>query len=234
MSKFTSLAALLLSICFLASCTGPRNIYSASPFVSPVAMDKGATAIDASYFSHTRQTNAGAQGNHDNGIGLNLSHMIGEKWLAFVSTDLKKERNQFGDSIRLPGDPSFNAYNAGFDSSLVFGTRYSVGGGIEFFPGDHENKVTNSLALSAAWHQSRLRESGLLQRTPYHRFYDVNQISLSLQHNLLFRINSSFNLAWVIRLTILNSFRANTDYSEEEKIDSGLHDKSLKAFFCGT
>jgi hypothetical protein len=47
--------SLLVLTLWLVSCNGPRNIYSASPFVSPVPLTKGATAIEANYFTHTRE-----------------------------------------------------------------------------------------------------------------------------------------------------------------------------------
>ncbi len=226
---------LLILIPCIFSCTGPRNIYSASPFVSPVRMEKGATAVEVNYFTHTRQTNVrdSVPGNRDNCFGLVFSHMPKERTLVFAYTDVKKERNQFHDSTAIANDPSYNAYNAGFDSSVLAGKRYSLGAGIEFFSKDH-GKATMSLAVFVGFHQLKMNESGLLMRTPYHRFYKVNQMSLSLQQNFLFKISNSFKLAWVTRLTMLNSFKATTDYSSDEKRNAGLHDKRINVFFCLT
>jgi len=90
--KIYQVLTLLIPVCCFISCTGPRNIYSASPFVSPVRMDKGNTAVEANYFTHTRQTNRDTiPGIHDNCIGLNISHMFTERTLVFFYIDTKKE-----------------------------------------------------------------------------------------------------------------------------------------------
>ena len=227
---------LLVLIYLLSSCTGPRNLYSSSPFVSPVAMTKGTTAAEATYFTHTRQPNVTVdlEKNHDNCFSLGISHMLTEKMLMFANWETYKEGNQFGDSIPVAGDLSFNAYNAGFDSSILSVSRYSLHAGVEFFPGDQEKTTTSSFALLAGWHHLNMNESGLLHRTPYRRFYDMNQASLSLQYNLLFNITNSMRLAWVIRLTVLKNFVASTDYSSDEKVNAGLHDNNVNAFLCGT
>ena len=228
-------AFLLIPVYCLFSCSGPRNIYSASPFVSPVRMEKGATTIEGNYFTHTRQPNVrdSVPGNRDNGFGLNLSHMLKERTLVFVYADVKKERGQFHDSTNILNDPSFNAYNAGFDSSVVIGKRHSLGAGIQIFSKDH-GKVTTSLASSVGFHQIDMNESGLLAQTPYHRFYKLNQLSLSLQGNFLFSVNNSLKLGWVSRLTIVNNFKANTDYSPGEKLSAGLRDERMDVFLCIT
>ncbi|MGE5108781.1 MAG: hypothetical protein ACM3H8_14655 [Sphingobacteriales bacterium] len=222
----------------LSSCYGPRNIYSASPFVSPVRMEKRATAIEANYFTHTGPTNARDThlGNRDNCFGLTFSHMLKERTLVFASTDFKNERNQFHDSTDIFNNSlydTYNAYNAGFDSSIVFGKRYSFGAGIEFFS-DDLGKVTSSLVVSVGFHQLNMKESGLLLQAPYQRFYKVNQLSLSLQSNLLFKVSSRFNLAWVTSLSLLNTLKANTDYSSGEMLNAGLRDRKIDIFFCAT
>ena len=233
--KVYIIALLLITGYCLFSCTGPRNIYSASPFVSPVHIEKGTTAIETNYFTHTRQANVrdSVPGNRDNCFGLILSHMVKERTLVFACADVKNERNQYNDSTNIANDPSFNAYNAGFDSSIVFGKRHSLGAGIEIFSKGH-GKATTSLAGSVGFHQFNMNESGLLAQVPYHRFYKLNQLSLSLQGNLLFNVNSSFKLAWMNRLTIVNSFKANTDYSSGEKLNAGLRDEGIGIFICMT
>jgi hypothetical protein len=227
--------SLLILTLWLVSCNGPRNIYSASPFVSPVPLTKGATAIEAYYFTHTRERNVpdSLPGNHDNCIGFNISHMLKEGTLLFATTDLKKERNQYDDSIQLISDPSYNRYDAGFDSSVVFAKRKTFSAGIEFFSKEH-GKTIKSTAILVGLHQFKMNESGLLRGAAYQRFYEINQLSISLQQNFLFNISSSFKLAWITRLTILNNFEANTDYSPEEKLNAGLRDKKVNAFFCLT
>lgn len=200
-------------------------------------MEKGATAIEANYFTHDRRLGPrdSFPGNRDNCFGLNFSHMLKERTFVFISMDIKKERDQFHDSTAL-NDPFYNAshlyntWDAGFDSSIVSGKRYSVGAGIEFFS-DANEKIVRSFAVSAGLHQLKMNESGLLLQSPYHRFYNMDQISLSLQQNFLFKISNSFRLAWVTRLTILNNFKATTDYSSDEKLNAGLRDKRLNAFF---
>ena len=206
-------------------------------------MEKGATAIEANYFAHGRHENVtrtlestirdSIPGNHDNCFGLNFSYMLKEKTLVFFYADIKREQELYHDSANILNDPSYNAYNAGFDSSIVFGKRKTLGAGIEFFSKDH-GKATASLAVSLGLHHSDLSESGLLQRMPYQRFYKVNQLSLSLQQNFLFKVSANFKLAWVMRLTILNSFKANTNYSSDEKLNAGLRDKRMNVFFCWT
>jgi hypothetical protein len=195
-------------------------------------MEKKAVAIEANYFSHTRLANTpdSIPGNQDNCFALNFSYMLKERALVFAGTDVKKEQNQFHDSIAMVNDPYFYTYNAGFDSSIVFGKRHTINAGIEFFSQGHK-ATTTSLAISLGWHHFNMNESGLLQRTPYQRFYKVNQLSLSLQQNLLFSVSSNFKLAWVTRLTILNNFKANTDYSFEEKINASLLDKRIYGLF---
>lgn len=198
-------------------------------------MEKKAVAIEANYFAHTRQRNVpdSFPGNHDNCFGLTFFHMLKERTLIYLYADVKKERNQFHDSIPRADDPSFNFYNAGFDSSIVFGKRSTLGAGIEFFSIDR-GKATTSLSVSVGLHQFNMNESGLLQRAPYHRFYNVNQLSLSFQQNFLFKVSRNFKLAWVTRLTILNSFKANTNYSFDEKLNAGLRDERVNVFFGWT
>jgi hypothetical protein len=226
--------SLLVLTLWLVSCNGPRNIYSASPFVSPVPLTKGATAIEANYFTHTRERNLpDSLPNHDNCIGFNISHMLKERTLLFATADIKKERNQYDDSVPLVNDPSYNRYDAGFDSSVVFAKRKTFSAGIEFFSKEH-GKAIKSTAILVGLNQCNMNESGLLRGTAYQRFYKINQLSISLQQNFLFNISSSFKLAWITRLTILNNFEANTDYSSEEKLNAGLRDKKVNAFFCLT
>lgn len=229
--RFCRQTLLFPAIFWLVSCNGPRNIYSASPFISPVPLTKGATASEANYFTHTRERNVpdSLPGNHDNCIGFNISHMLKERTLLFATSDIKKERNQYGDSIRLVNDRSFNVYDAGFDSSIVFAKRKTFTTGIEFFSKAHE-KTIKSIAISAGLNQLNMNESGLLHGIPYQRYYKLNQFSLSIQHNFLFNISNGFKLAWITRLTLLNNFKANTDYSPEEKLNAGLRDKRLNAF----
>ena len=225
-----NLVFVLIPACFF-SCTGPRNIYSASPFVSPVRMDKGNIALEANYFTHTRQTNRDTiPGIHDNCIGLNISHMLTERSLVFGFIDIKKEQDMFRDSIAQPGDSYFYQYNAGFDSSVIFVKRHTIGAGVQFFSKDY-NGSSISLAISLGWHHFSMNESGLLQRVPYHRFYKVNQLSLSLQQNFLIKISRNFKLGWVPRLTVLNNFKAHTDYSFEEKVNASLLDNRIYALF---
>jgi hypothetical protein len=219
-------------IVLLISCTGPRNIYSSSPFVSPVTLEKKATSVGVDYFSHVRQRNVrdSVPGNHDNCFGINLSHMLTERTLVFASMDINNERNQFADSIALSNDPSFNAYNGGFDSSIVFGKRHSVGAGIELF----SRKSNFALAMSVGFHQMSLDESGLLHQLPYQRFYKMNQISFSIQPAFLFRLSNSLKLAWLARLTIVDNFKAKTDYSDVEKLSANLQDKKMNLFVSFT
>lgn len=227
-------AFLLIPVYCLLSCTGPRNIYSVSPFVSPVRMEKGAVAIEANYFTHAKQLGPrdSFPGNRDNCLGLNFSHMLKERTLVFVSMDIKKELDQFHDSIAQPAYADFfNNWNAGFDSSIVIGKRKTLGAGIEFFSKDR-GKTTTSLAITVGLHQLDMNESGLLKRIPYQRFYKTNQLSLSFQQNFLFKISNSFKLAWVTRLTLMNNFKATTDYSSDEKLNAGLRDKRIMGSVC--
>jgi len=209
---------LLMLVSGLPSCTGPRNIYSASPFISPVRMEKGATAAEINYFSHTTSTQkADSVVRKDNCFGLNISHMLKEKMLVFVFGDSKKDRNI--DSID----------NAGFDSSFITSNRHTIGAGIEFFSKEGKG-ITSSFAVSLGLHRFDMNESGLLMQAPYQRFYKLNQLSLSLQQNFLFKPGKHFKLAWINRLTILNSFKALTDYSSEEKFNTGLQDRRTNVF----
>jgi hypothetical protein len=59
----------------------------------------------------------------------------------------------------------------------------------------------------------------------------VNQLSLSLQQNFLIKISRSFKLGWVPRLTVLNNFKAHSDYSFEEKVNASLLDNRIYALF---
>lgn len=178
-------------------------------------MEKGATAIEANYFSHvsTEYYADSVPGpNNDNCFGLNVSHMLKERTMLFANSDIKDEQNEFGN------------YNAGLDRSKVSVKRYTAGAGIQFFSKDHKG-MTNSFAMSLGWHHFDLKESGLLNQLGYERFYRLNQITISLQQSFLFKLSNNFKLAWVIRLTALKNFKANTDYSAEEKYNTGLRDK---------
>jgi hypothetical protein len=221
-------SSLLIPAFYLSSCMGPRNIYSVSPFVSPVALKKGATAIEANYFTHSRETNArDSTGFHDNCFGLILSHMLKEKVLVYAFMDAKKEKAHYSNSI----DSLSNLYyNSGFDSSVVSGKRNTWGAGMEYFFTSH-GKTIKSIAGSFAYQQMAMNDAGLLLQGPYHRFYKTDQLSFSLQGNLLFKINKSFNLAIVSRLTVLHSFIADTDYSSEEKQKTSLEDGKTQVFF---
>ena len=227
--------SLLLSICIFCSCAGPRNIHSTSPFVSPVSLEKGSTAIEASYFTHGGQTNVpdSVSDNHDNALAFSIEHMVSPKTLVFGSMDVKEESNHFRDSIALAGDPSYNAYDGGFDSSIVFGKRYTASVGVEFFS-EQTTNISKSLAITMGYHQVNMNESGLLMRNPYKRFYKLNQVSLSVQGNLLFKVTKRLDVAWIMRITVLNSFKAHTDYSTQEKFNSGLRDNRVYGFFCPT
>jgi hypothetical protein len=218
-----------LSCCFF-SCTGPRNIYSSSPFISPVQMEKGTTAIEVNYFSHSRNQNSddSFQKNQDNSFDLIFYHMLKERTVLFAFADVKNEHDLFHDNIALANDPGFNA---GFDSSNVFGKRHTVGAGMEFFFKDH-GKTTTSFAASVGLHRFSLNESGLFGNAPYDRFFRLNQLSLSLQQNLLFKISNNLKIACVTRLTILNNFKATTNYSSEEKNTTGLRDQRVNIFIC--
>jgi hypothetical protein len=179
-------------------------------------MEKGSIALTGSYFAHSRQPNVGAApGNHDNGLGLNVSDMLKEHTLLFVFADIKNERNQFRDSIALTDDPGFNAYNAGFDSSILSAKRYGWGAGVELFS-RKQGKIVTSLALSLSFHRLRQQESGLLHQTPYQRSYNLDQFSFSTQGNLLFNLSDRFKIALVSRVTMVNSLSANTDYSKKK------------------
>jgi hypothetical protein len=226
---------LLVSANYLVSCSGPRNIFSSSPFVSPVRMNKGAIAVETNYFSHSRNPHTGDSltTSRDNGFGLTVYQMLKDRILLFVNADVMKEKNEFRDSTGLPNDPSFAAYDAGFDSSIVLGKRYSMRTGVEFFSNDR-GKGSRSLAVSFAFHRMNMKEAGLLNQSAYHRFYKLNQISLSLQHNFLFISGKNFKLAWSSRLTLVNSFKGKTDYSSDEKLKTGLRDNRLNVLLCLT
>jgi len=200
-----------------------------------VSLEKGSTAIEACYFTHGSQTNVrdSVSGNRDNALGFSIAHMLSRKTLVFGSMDLKNEKSHFHDSIALAGDPSFNAYDAGFDSSVVYGKRYTVSAGVEFFSKE-TTTISRSLAIIMGYHQVNISESGLLMQNPYKRFYKLNQVSLSFQGNLLFKVAKRLDLAWIIRATILSSFKAHTDYSTQEKFNSGLRDNRVYGFFCPT
>ena len=226
-------AFLIVLIQLFYSCSGPRNIYSASPFISPVPMKKNSIAVEGGYFTHSRQTNvsATAPGNHDNGVALSVSEMLKEHMLLFVFTDLKNERNQFHDSIALADDPGSNAYNAGFDSSVLSAKRFTWGAGMELFA-HNQGKITTSLGLSLAFHRLKQQESGLLHQALYQRFYNLDQLSFSAQGNLLFNLSDRFKLALVSRVTLVNSLRANTDYSKEEEDNAGLRDGRMNIYLA--
>jgi hypothetical protein len=104
--------------------------------------------------------------------------MLKERTLLFAITDIKKERNQYDDSIPLVNDPSYNRYNAGFDSSVVFAKRKTFSAGIEFVSKEH-GKTIKSTAILVGLHQFKMNESGLLRGTAYQRFYKINQLSIS-------------------------------------------------------
>jgi hypothetical protein len=106
-----------------------------------------------------------------------------------------------------------------------------LGAGIEFFFND-KGKVTTSLALSLAFHHINMNESGLLNQSPYHRFYKLDQCSFSVQHNILFRTSRKFQLAWVSRLILENNFKSQTDYLPGEKFNAGLRDNKMNVLLC--
>lgn len=196
----------------LSACNGPRNIYSASPLIAPMPMQKGSTGIDLTNFTHIRKSAyADTVVARDYGFGLSLSHMISNKTMLLGFTDLKKERNR---NLGGWGNP--------FDSSEIYCSRYAVGLGIGFFS-NTATLLTPSLILSTGLHHMNLTESGEHQEIPYHRFYKMYQLSFSAQGNLLFKINKKLNLAYSLRLTAVKFFNAKSDFSSEEKYNTGLH-----------
>jgi len=193
-------------------------------------MEKGASAIEVNYFSHSRSQNSNDsfQKNRDNSLGLVFFYMLKERTGVFAFADIMNEHDQYHANAALANDPGFNA---GFDSSDVFGKRYTVGVGGEFFCKDH-GKTTTSFAGSLGLHHVSLHESGFLGNVPYTRFFKLNQLSFSFQQNLLFKLSDNLKIALVTRVTILNSFKAAANYSQEEKQTTGLRDQRVNIFVC--
>ena len=193
-------------------------------------MEKGAPAIEVNYFSHARSQNSddSFQKNRDNSFGLVFSYMLKERTGVFAFADIKNEHDQYHGNAALANDPGFNA---GFDSSDVFGKRYTVGVGGEFFCKDH-GKTTTSFAGSLGLHHVSLHESGFLGNALYTRFFKLNQLSVSFQQNLLFKLNNNLKIALITRLTILNNFKAATNYSSQEEHVTGLQDQRVNVFVC--
>jgi len=123
----------------------------------------------------------------------------------------------------------YNAYNAGFDSSIVPGKRKALAAGVQCSSKNHR-KITNSLAASFELHQFNRNEPGLLLRAPYYRYCKKDQLSLSLQRNFLFEI-SNIKPVPVARLRALNNFMPDTDCACADKLNAGLRDKTLNLFF---
>ena len=218
----------LLSLIFLSACTGTRNLYSSSLLLSPVPLKKGDATIEGNYFTHSKYAgNDSSQLNHDNCFGLDLFYMLKQRTALIAFADVKNEKDRYHDTISQISNPSFNA---GFDSSEVLGKRYVVGGGMVFFS-KNQNKTSRSIAISAAFNHFSINESGSLNRSSYRRFFELNQVSVSLQHNLLFTINESWKISWTARLILLNNLKARTDFSTSEKQVAGLRDKSLDVIF---
>jgi len=193
-------------------------------------MENGAAAIEVNYFSHGRSQNSNDsfQKNRDNSFGVVFSHMLKERSAVFAFADMKNEHDQYHGNAALANDPGFNA---GFDSSDVFGKKYTVGIGGEIFGKEH-GKTTTSFAGSLELHRSSLSESGFLGNAPYTRFFKLNQLSVSLQQNLLFKLSNNLKIALVTRLTVLNNFKASANYSSEEKQITGLQDQRVNIFVC--
>jgi hypothetical protein len=193
-------------------------------------MEKGASAIEVNYFSHapSQNSNDSFQKNRDNSFGLVVSYMLKPRNDFFVFADIKNEYDQYHGNAALANDPGFNA---GFDSSDVFGKRYTVGVGGEFFSKSH-GKATTSFAGSLGLHHSSLRESGLLGNAPYARFFKLDQLSVSFQQNLLFKLSTNLKIALIARLIILNNFKAATNYSSQEEHVTGLQDQRVNIFVC--
>ena len=219
------------SLYCLYSCTGTRNLYSSSPFISPVPLDKGASEIEGNYFTHTRnQNNDSGQLHRDNSFGLGIFYMIKTKTALTAFGDIKNERDRYHDSIALRNDPTFNG---GFDSSNVVGKRYTLGAGIEFFPGG-EGKTIKSFAILIDMHLVSINESGSSGNRGYDRFFKMDQLSLSLQQNFLFTVKDNWKIGWITRLTLLNNFKAFTNYSSPEKLTTGLRGERVNIIFCPT
>jgi hypothetical protein len=223
------LLCLTLAYC-LCACNGPRNIYSVSSLLPPVPLQKGASGIDVGYSTHQKTTNyKDSAGNKDYAFSLTLSHMLNKKTMLLAYTDVKNEKNIYTTNL----DSLHKLiYNAGFDSSVVYGKRYTAGLGIAYLL-KTTGMVIPSVAGSISLHQMSLREAGTLKGNPYHRFYKMNQLSFSLQGNLLFKFGKRFNLAYINRLTIVQLFKANTDYSADEQYNAGLHQAGkMKVLLC--
>lgn len=217
----------LIPVVFCAY-SGPRYLYSASPLISPIPLERGATSLDINYFSHAKKSDS--TGNHDNAFVFGASHMIGKKTLIVVSADVKKEQDIFTgrhDSLlRLK-------YNGGFDSSNVTTKRFRTRLGIVYFfhPPDSDRWVIPSVAGSVDLHRMNLNESGEFNNNRYGRFFDMYQVSLSFQYNLLFRISKQINLTYITRMTQVKFFTPKTDYTREEGFNTGLR-QDIKMELC--
>lgn len=223
---------ILIVIAFCA-CQGPRYIYSSSPLISPVAGEKGTTSIDAAYFSHNSTSNYfDTSANKDNAFGFDISNMVTEKAKLFAHVDFKKEKNIF----HLLTDPTaINIYNGGFDSSVVTTQRYAAGLGMVYFfnSQNRSERIVPSIAGSVYLHQMKLRESGILTTSRYDRFFNANQLSLSLQYNVLFKLSERISIAYIARLSFVKFLAAKTDFTQDEKDITGFHsDGKLDVYPC--
>ena len=219
------LSSLMISVIVLifCSCNGLRYIYSSSPLLSPVPSENGSTSVSAGYFTHNKSNeNFDSLANRDKAFTFTASHMLGEKIMVAAALDLKKEESTFAtitDSlVKLK-------YNGGFDSSFVNTKRYTAGVGIVYFlssPGANR-LVVPSIGGSLNLHHMQLSESGQLDNNPYHRFFDLYQVSLSLQYNILFKVSSKINLAYAGRLTLVKFFNPQTDFAPSERFNLALN-----------
>jgi hypothetical protein len=218
-----------IGILIFYSCTGPRNLYSVSPLISPVQLKKGAATVEASYLTHSKYSVPSKSA--DNGFAASISHMPGKKILAAVSVDLKRDRDVF---IKVPDSFQRLIRNGGFDSSIVNTKRSSASlSMVYFFRADHHRSFVPSIGASLGLHHMQLAESGQLKNNGYQRFFNDNQLSFSLQYNMLFKIGRRINLAYIGRLTIVKFLTPETDYTKEEGFNSGLNRSKKIEFYPG-
>jgi hypothetical protein len=224
---------LIVFVIALCACNGPRYIYSSSPLISPVAQNKGSVSIDAAYFSHSNTSNGfDTTANKDNAFGIDISNMLTEKIKLFAHVDFKKEKNIF----HLLTDPTaINIYNGGFDSAAVTTQRQAAGIGMVYFfnAQNRSERIVPSIAGSVYLHHMKLKESGILSNNSYDRFFTANQLSLSLQYNLLFRLSERINIAYIARLSLVKFIAAKTNFTQGEKDIAGFHsDGKLDVYPC--
>src|SRR5215831_9008986 len=222
---------LLIGGISFSSCIGPRNFYSATPFVSPSPIEKGKASVELFNGSNsTNHTLLITTDTKDHTLGGRTYYMPNDHWKYFAEGFLSQAHSTVFTAL-----PSYSAfpYNAGFDSSNIKTKNWTAGIGTQYFA--RRGKTIPSLAFSIDVQHLDLNEHGLANSVDYSRFYESNQLVISLQQGFCRKISNSVNLGFVVRAQWLQTLHIKDDYTIQESFSNGLarpggHSLSLGIF----